>query len=250
MAEMFIVAAGFFDGVRFGNERGSRVMPSCDLSELRWGEISDTPFDRFGRLDGLCKSAIIAVEMLGLRTAEGPRVNWGIAAGTEHGCVDADVAFFRTRKQPGGASPMLFSYTLPSTVIGEIAIRHRITGPNACYMAGHESGVLALWESARLVESGEASACICVGCDSVGAPVSNKPLTAAWAFLVADSPYAGRAPLGKVGFESADNSRQGASSLPELFEFLATDGVKRNELVIHAPCALRGGSDMLIRHMR
>jgi len=251
MAEVTITAAGFFSGGRFGNERESFTAPSGNLSDVRWGEISDAPFERFGRLDGVCKSAIVAVEMLGLEAVvEGSRSDWGITVGTEYGCVDVDVAFFKTRNQPGGASPILFPYTLPSTAIGEIAIRHRITGPNACYMAGRESGMLALREGARLVESGEASACICVGCDSIGGPASSEPMTEAWAFLIADHALSERAPLGRIVFEPAADGRRRVYGLREVFEVLASDDIKRSELTIQAPCALRGGPDMLIRHMR
>jgi hypothetical protein len=252
MTEIVIAAAGFFDGTRFGNERESRIVSSRDLSALRWGEVSDAPFDRFGRLDGLCKSAVIAVEMLGLPPATGDaRPGMAIAVGTEYGSVEVDAAFFRTRNQAGGASPLLFSYTLPSTVIGEIAIRQRITGPNACYMAGRESGALALWEGAHLVLSGEASACVCVACDSISPPASPEPFTAAWAFLVENADRCEHASLGQIVFGLArSRPRRGTGDLAGLFKFLASADIERSDFVIQAPCALRGTSDMLIRHMR
>ena len=130
-------------------------------------------------MDALSKYAAIAVELLGLPPAESAREDMAILLGSEHGSRAADVDFFRTVPATGhcrDASPLLFTYTLPSIAIGEIAIRHRIMGPNACLMAGDESGLLALWEGARLVESGEAASCVCVGCDAI------KPH--AYAFLI------------------------------------------------------------------
>lgn len=252
MTEIAVTAAGFYDGTRFGNERESHTASSRDVSALRWGEVSSAPFDRFGRLDGLCKGAVIAMEMLGLPPPpSGGRPDMAITVGTEHGSADVDAAFFQTRNQPGGASPLLFSYTLPSTVIGEIAIRYRITGPNACYMAGRESGALALWEGAHLVLGGEAAACVCVGCDSVRATGSREPLCAAWAFLLEDAAHCERAPLGQIAFGAAEGcARRGGGALAEVFEFLASDEAERGVFVIEAPCALRGTSDMLIRQKR
>jgi hypothetical protein len=58
----------------------------------------------------------------------------------------------------------LFVYTLPSSVIGEIAIRHGLTGPNLCLMGG--SGEL-LAEASDMLRKGEAAACVCVYCDVV-----------------------------------------------------------------------------------
>jgi hypothetical protein len=251
MADVFITAAGFVDGARFGNPRASQVMSCRDLSHLRWGEISDAPFDRFGRLDGLCKAAMIAVEMLGLEAPSAPRADWAISAGTEHGSVEVDAAFLATIGQPGGASPLLFSYTLPSILIGEIAIRHRITGPGGCYMAGGDSGALALWEGVNVITSGEARACLCIGCDSVSSPVSREPHTEAWAFLMekADSPAGDRTtPLAEITMSPCPAATDARPALPRLFEFLASGS--EADFTLQAPCAMGAGSGILIRHTR
>lgn len=229
MADIFITAAGFFDGARFGNVRASREMSCPDVSALRWSEVSQAPFDRFGRLDGLCKGAMIAVEMLGLPPAGNARAEWAILVGTQYGSVEVDAAFFATRNQPGGASPLLFSYTLPSTVIGEMAIRHRITGPNACYMEGRDSGALALREGLSLIPGGKARACVCVGCDAASPPVSSEASVAAWAFLVEDAAHAAegkRAPLAEIVLSPGRMEANERSTLPRLFEFLASGGVE------------------------
>jgi hypothetical protein len=48
---------------------------------------------------------------------------------------------------------------LPSVAIGEIAIRHRLTGPNLCFV-GDSQNVLP--EAAELLRTNEADACVCI----------------------------------------------------------------------------------------
>jgi 3-oxoacyl-(acyl-carrier-protein) synthase len=75
------------------------------------------------------------------------------------GSLPTDVAYWNARHEPGGLSPTLFTYTLPSAAIGEIAIRHRLTGPNLC-LVGASTDVLP--EAAALLRTGEADACVAV----------------------------------------------------------------------------------------
>lgn len=138
---------------------------------MRWRMFSQTSFDRFGRLDELSKCAMVAVEMLGLPVdspGESKRP-MAILLGTRYGSVSVDMRFHQSIHRPGGASPMLFPYTLPSAAVGEIAIRFHITGPSICFVGGPQSGRTVLWEGAHLVQSGEADACVCVSCDAVTA---------------------------------------------------------------------------------
>ena len=150
----------------------------------------------------------------------------------------------------------MFPYTLPSTVVGEIAIRHRITGPNICVVAGPDSGMLALWEGVGMIESGEAKGCICVGCDAVSRasapfiaelPLGGKLLRcSAHAFLVEDEDVAranSRVPLAGVRIErsAADAAeRLGAVALGKLCEFLMPmSSPSEATLRLAAPAALR-----------
>ena len=114
---------------------------------------------RFGRLDLPSQLALLAVESMGPRfdTLRRDRIGVCLAAGA--GSLPTDVEYWNGRDAPGGPSPTLFAYTLPSAAIGEIAIRHRLTGPNLCFV-GEATGVLA--EAVQLIRSGEADACLCV----------------------------------------------------------------------------------------
>ena len=73
--------------------------------------------------------------------------------------LSTDAEYWKGRDNPGGPSPTLFTYTLPSAAIGEIAIRHRLTGPNLCFV-GNSTDVLP--EAAELLRRGEADGCVCV----------------------------------------------------------------------------------------
>ena len=62
--------------------------------------------------------------------------------------------------------------------IGEIAIRHRLTGPNLC-LVGVNTGLLA--EAVQLIRGGEAESCLCVSCDVISpalAQLTHLPATA------------------------------------------------------------------------
>ena len=85
------------------------------------------------------------------------------------GSLATDVEFWKGRDAAGGPSPTLFAYTLPSAAIGEIAIRHRLTGPNLCFV-GDSRDVLP--EAADLIRRGEADACVCLYCQVVSADVA------------------------------------------------------------------------------
>jgi 3-oxoacyl-(acyl-carrier-protein) synthase len=132
----------------------SSVTPA-DTSRFQFGM-------RFGRLDPVCQLGLTAVEALGVKF--GSRADIGVIVATNAGSLTTDVQYWQTRNEPGGVSPALFVYTLPSSVIGEIAIRHGLTGPNLCLLGGR-SELLA--EATAWLRHGEATACVCVDCDVV-----------------------------------------------------------------------------------
>ena len=119
---------------------------------------------RFGRMDLMSQLAVLAVESLGVDFDARPRDRVGICLAATAGSLPTDVDYWNGRNTPGGPSPTLFAYTLPSAAIGEIAIRHRLTGPNLCFV-GERTGALA--EAVQWLRYGEAEACLCVECDVV-----------------------------------------------------------------------------------
>jgi 3-oxoacyl-(acyl-carrier-protein) synthase len=131
----------------------------ADLKSARLGA-------RFGRLDLASQLALLAVESLGVDFEKFPRDRIAICLVAKAGSLSTDCDFWQGRAAVGGPSPTLFAYTLPSAAIGEIAIRHRLTGPNLCF-AGDEKMLLP--EAADLIQRGEADSCVCVYCDVVNA---------------------------------------------------------------------------------
>jgi 3-oxoacyl-(acyl-carrier-protein) synthase len=136
----------------------SRVT-EADLKTARLGP-------RFGRLDLASQLALLAVENLGVNFDLLQRERIAICLGAKAGSLTTDVEFWRGHTAVGGPSPTLFAYTLPSAAIGEIAIRHRLTGPNLCFVG---SGREVLPEATELLRRSEADGCVCVYVEVISA---------------------------------------------------------------------------------
>ena len=141
----------------------------ADVPSARLGQ-------RFGRMDLTSQLALLAVEPLSSHFKPPARIAIVIAAQTSS--LPTDIEYWKGRENPGGPSPTLFTYTLPSAAIGEMAIRHRITGPNLCFVGGSQD---VLPEAADLIRRGEADGCICVCVDVVSPSLAgfiSRPITA------------------------------------------------------------------------
>jgi 3-oxoacyl-(acyl-carrier-protein) synthase len=145
----------------------SRVT-EADLPSARLGA-------RFGRLDLSSQLALLAVELLGVDFEKFPRGRIAICLAAKNGSLSTDFDFWSERGAVGGPSPTLFAYTLPSAAIGEIAIRHRLTGPNLCFIGDDK---IILPEAADLLRRGAADACVCVFCEVIS-PALAKNIQAA-----------------------------------------------------------------------
>lgn len=124
----------------------------ADVPSTRLGQ-------RFGRMDLTSQLALLAVEPIATHFESLARDRIAIVVAAQSSSLPTDTEYWKGRDNPGGPSPTLFTYTLPSAAIGEIAIRHRITGPNLCFV-GSSRDVLP--EAAELIRRGEADNCICV----------------------------------------------------------------------------------------
>lgn len=129
-------------------------------SEVSGAEVASARLgSRFGRMDLLSQLALLAVEKLGVDFDQLPRDRIAICLASSAGSLATDAEYWKGRDQAGGPSPTLFTYTLPSAAIGEIAIRHRITGPSLCFVS--EGGEVQA-EATELLRRNEADACVCV----------------------------------------------------------------------------------------
>jgi len=119
---------------------------------------------RFSRMDLTSQLALLAVESLGIAFDSLARDRVAICLAAGAGSLSTDAEFWKGRDTAGGLSPTIFTYTLPSAAIGELAIRHRLTGPNLCFVGGSSH---VLTEAAEWLRRGEADACVCVSCNVI-----------------------------------------------------------------------------------
>lgn len=219
-SSLVISLFGYIDATGWGGKEGSHRWDQSQghlAQALRWRMVSGSAHDRFGRMDLLSKYVSVAVEMLGLPLLDKQviRLETALVMGTMGGCYGADLDFYRGILQGDGPSPTLFAYTLPTIALGEVAIRHRLGGASYCFMAGPDSGLLALWESIKLLEAGECQECICIMADVLphhaerlvrNIDPGGKALTEyACAFLLENDGHAqarGRSPLAKLTITS------------------------------------------------
>jgi 3-oxoacyl-(acyl-carrier-protein) synthase len=119
---------------------------------------------KFGRLDLASQLAVLAVEKLGLHFDAWPPDRIGLCLAAKAGSLSTDAEYWRGRNDPGGPSPALFTYTLPSSPLGEVAIRHRLTGPNLC-IVGNDG--IALTEAADWLRHGTVDCSLCISCKAI-----------------------------------------------------------------------------------
>jgi len=164
MSEIFITA--------------SSQVTSADVAAARLGP-------RFGRMDLTSQLALLAVEPFTVHFDSMPRDRIAILLGARAGSLPTDFEYWQGRHATGGPSPTLFTYTLPSAAIGEIAIRHRLTGPNLCCVG---PGDELLAEAGDLLRREEADGCVCVSASVILPPlaemISASPTANASAFFV------------------------------------------------------------------
>lgn len=115
-------------------------------------------YENFRLLDPLTRFIAIAVEALACEFD--PNTAILLASGT--GCLATDRLFEESRHAV--LRPALFPYTLPSSPMAAIAIRHRVTGPGLCLSIAPDDIESPLAEANRILAAHEAPAVIvCVG---------------------------------------------------------------------------------------
>jgi 3-oxoacyl-(acyl-carrier-protein) synthase len=155
----------------------------ADLKSARLGT-------RFGRMDLASQLALLAVESLGVDCGKFSPGRIAICLVAHAGSLSTDAAYWNGRDAVGGLSPTLFAYTLPSAAIGEIAIRHKLTGPNLCLIGGSDE---VLPEAEDLLRRGEADACVCIFCDVISPDavklIQVPPAATAKAWFLQSTPH-------------------------------------------------------------
>lgn len=157
-------------GIGPGRQAEGFAMPPGPLPKLRRKDIFAEPDMRFGRLDDFSRVGLAAIAFA-LRDAgvpeDGEARAIGLVAATRFGCLATDSEYFDTAIPEGGrlASPNLFAYTLPSSFLGEAAIRFGLMGAsfavNESPPAGGVSALRLALETLALGDEGMVLAGLC-----------------------------------------------------------------------------------------
>ena len=173
MGQIRIVSASYVGPRGYGNSRRGfafwpphiqALLQKGELAGLHWSVIFSSDPARFERMDLMSRLGLMAVELLEAgfeHKSSEERDKIGVCVETCAGSLGTDVRFLQTPRAS------IFTYTLPSTVIGEICIRYRLRGPVLCLVAPAPEGSGVLAEAADWLEQNEADACLCVGCEAV-----------------------------------------------------------------------------------
>jgi 3-oxoacyl-[acyl-carrier-protein] synthase II len=156
-------------GLGSGRAGESFALGPGRLPVLKSRQFLEAAHPRFGRFDAYAKAGFGAVA-LALRSAGLER--WsskrpvGLVVGTRRGCLEADRAYFETAAFHGGtlASPNLFAYTLPGTMLGEASIQFGLTGPSFVVDDG-EGHLAGVWAALDLLRWGLCETAVAGWCD-------------------------------------------------------------------------------------
>lgn len=134
---------------------------------LRWRDVSDRPFSRFGRMGLLAKYAVAAAELAGLPPVEeAGKVPTAIVLATCSGVLTTDVAFQQTLRRTEGPSPLIFPYSLPTAALGEVSLRYGLTGPATAAVVAEALASNALLRGLECLIADEADHCLCLACEA------------------------------------------------------------------------------------
>jgi hypothetical protein len=126
---------------------------------------------RLGRMDRLSQLALLAahqaLETPGVMPPRPERA--GVALGTAHGSHLSNELYWRGLREPDGASPSLFAYTLPSAATAEISMCFGLKGPSITLAHGAASGLAAVVSAAALIAAGAADWMIAGGAEVLSA---------------------------------------------------------------------------------
>ena len=154
-------------------------------------QVLDKPYVNFGKLmlpDRLAFSAAsLILSRYALQSRETTAITLGICAGS----LSTDLRYMET-VAAGFPGPAVFSATLPSSAIADIAIYFGLKGPNRVCAGDAASGLTAFELATLLIENGKAGAALVLSVSAVEPGDFNSPLldpaiereNRAFAFLV------------------------------------------------------------------
>lgn len=98
----------------------------------------DLKYPKFYKMDNLSKLGFLTAEVLIQGIVDFENYNKekvGVFITNQYSCLDTDERYFRTVTDVEALpSPSLFVYTLPNILIGELCIRHKLTGEHGFFL--------------------------------------------------------------------------------------------------------------------
>lgn len=145
------------------------VLPETETASLFLTEAYrrlDINYPKFHKMDNLCKLGMVATEAA-LKENDFLKRNdpasVAIVFANHASSLDTDRAHQNSISDAGQylPSPATFVYTLPNIIIGELAIKHKITGENIFFVEEKFDAGLMAGQTQIYLQQGLASAAIC-----------------------------------------------------------------------------------------
>lgn len=188
---IYLKAASYIDESGYGainNINSWSNTPNASPDTAKWKHIFQTNNKTFGRLDTLSKITLIASELV-MSQLPSTNPNTGIIFSSETGSLKTDLEFFKTTQTPDGASPTIFSHTLPSTAAANAAIRHGLKGEFKTFV-GNNSAQFALTEAAHQISAHSTEDVLLLSANAATEEISGYSQSAAVALLLTAKPSA------------------------------------------------------------
>jgi hypothetical protein len=214
--------------------------------DIQRPQVLSTPYPPFGKLCLPEKLVFSASSLLldGITNAGGDRS--GICIGLPYGSLSTDLQFAGSVRS-GFPSPAIFSATLPSSPLAEVAITYGFKGPDRVFAGGDFPCLSAFDESLWLMESGKADIMISVSVWAVDkidrtAQLAQQdvPMNQTYALLLSRKPLTAAAR--RLTWETSPNlsQKQGPASGPEQELFSKIIHVCMNGEKTHLTASLAG----------
>lgn len=170
-ADPVVLGVGVVDAVGVFGSAGNRarwqelgVEPPGTARTLR--DLFAVSDPTYRRIDRLSRALVLAGEAAGVRTlltAE-QRAEAALVVETDLGCLESDLRYARSLDDPL-VDAAVFPYTLPSTCLGELALRLGLRGPTVCLSVAVDRGGESLAEVRRMLQAGEVAHALVASAD-------------------------------------------------------------------------------------
>ncbi len=130
----------------------------------------------YRRLDRQCRALVLAAAACGLDDLLSPEQRRDAALLTETcvGSIEVDLRYTQSLAADM-VEAAIFPYTLPSTCLGEVALRHGLHGPGNCFSVEPGRTGESLREAVRMLRNGEVQHAVVGTVDVLGSTVPTLP---------------------------------------------------------------------------